>query len=151
MFRYLLILFLAVGFVFAGTDGTIRGQILDVNGEPVIGAQIFIKKVNKGTVTDIDGNYLLLNINVGTYDVTCMMIGYATQVVENVSVVMDQTQWLNFVLKEEMVEGEVVYVSGERPLVEKGSTSKKITVSKEAIQSLPIRDVTDITLSYEMS
>ena len=45
MFKYLSILFLAVGFVFAGTDGTIRGQILDVNGEPVIGAQIFLKKV----------------------------------------------------------------------------------------------------------
>ena len=131
-------------FSYAGTDGTIRGQVLDVNGDPVIGAQIIIEKIGKGTATDIEGNYLLLNVNVGDYDLACKMIGYQTQIVEDISVVMDQTQWLNFTLSEAMIEGETVYVSGEKPLVEKGSTSKKVTVGKEAIKSLPIRDVTEL-------
>ena len=42
------------------------------------------------------------------------------------------------------IEGDVVYVTGERPLVEKGSTSKKITMNKEAIENLPIRNVSEL-------
>ena len=57
---------------------------------------------------------------------------------------MDQTLWLNFKLEEEIVAGEEVEVIGTKPLVERGSTSKKVTVSKEAIQALPIRDLTEL-------
>jgi len=42
------------------------------------------------------------------------------------------------------VEGDEVEVLGTRPLVEKGTTAKKITVDKEAIQSLPIRDMSEL-------
>ena len=67
----------------------------------------------------MDGNFILLNIPVGEYEVRFLMIGYQTKVMENVGVVMDQTQWLNVSLPEATVEGEVVYVSSERALVEK--------------------------------
>ena len=42
------------------------------------------------------------------------------------------------------IEGETVYVTSERALVEKGSTSKKITMNKEAIENLPIRNVSEL-------
>ena len=61
-----------------------------------------------------------------------------------VGVVMDQTVWLNFKLPIAAVEGDEVEVLGTKPLVEKGSTSKKVTVSSEAIQSLPIRDLSEL-------
>ena len=35
-------------------------------------------------------------------------------------------------------------MSGEKALVDKGTTSKKITISSEAIEALPIRDVSDL-------
>ena len=57
---------------------------------------------------------------------------------------MDQTVWLNFKLPIDNVDLEEVVIVGTRPLVEKGTTSKKITVDKEAIQSLPIRDLTEL-------
>ena len=110
MIKIIIYISLLLNFIYAGTDGTIRGQVLDTSGDAVIGAQLIVNKINKGTATDVEGNYLLLNINVGEYDVSCKMIGYQTQVVENVSVIMDQTQWLNFTLSEAMIEGEIVYV-----------------------------------------
>jgi len=143
-FKYYFLTIFFLSFIWAGTDGTIRGQIIDDDGEPVIGAQIVIKEKGIGTMADVEGNYILLNIPVGKYELTVQMIGYQTQIVDNVSVTMDQTTWLNFNMSIAVIEGDVVYVTGERPLVEKGSTSKKITMSKEQIENLPIRDVTEL-------
>ena len=133
-----------MAFSFSGTDGTVRGKVLDVEGNVLPGAQVYIAEVGVGTMTDVDGNYVLLNLQVGTYDVTVSMIGFATQVIQDVEVMMDQTVWLNFSMRVEAIEGEVIHVSAQKELVEKGSTSKKVTVNKEAIEALPIRDVADL-------
>ncbi len=43
---------------------TVRGRILEANGEPVAGASVRVKGTNKGTVTDANGNFKL-NVNDG--------------------------------------------------------------------------------------
>ena len=35
----------------------VTGQVLDENGEPVIGASVVVKGTTIGTVTDFDGNF----------------------------------------------------------------------------------------------
>ena len=122
-YRFLLI-GVILSFVFSGTDGTIRGKISDAEGAALVGAQIYIPSLSKGTTADIDGNFIILNVPVNTYEIRIQMIGYQTKVLENVSIVMDQTKWINVSLPEATLEGEVVYVSAEKALVEKGSTSK---------------------------
>ena len=130
--------------IFPGTDGTLRGKITDSDGAALIGTQIYMPDLGKGTIADADGNYIILNIPVGDYEVRFLMIGYQTKIYENVTITMDQTKWLNPKLGEASIEGEVVKVSSERALVEKGTTSKQVTISKEAIETLPIRDVTEL-------
>jgi TonB-linked SusC/RagA family outer membrane protein len=46
------------------TGKTITGKVVEVaNGEPVIGATVIVKgDATKGTVTDVDGNYVLMNV-----------------------------------------------------------------------------------------
>ena len=85
--------------LIAGTDGTIRGQVMDVYGEPLPGVQILIEDLSQGAVTDLDGNYIILNVQVGTYDIKTSMIGYATIVTKDVNITMDQTRWLNLTCK----------------------------------------------------
>lgn len=130
--------------ITAGTDGTIRGKVTDGDGSPLPGANIYIPEAGVGAAADMDGNYIILNIPIGDYDVVVQMMGYQKQRMKEVHVMMDQTVWLNFKLPIDYVEGEEVEVIGERPLVEKGTTAKKVTVSKEAIQSLPIRDLNEL-------
>ena len=130
--------------LFSGTDGTIRGKVTDIEGSPLPGANIYIPDVGTGAAADMNGNYIMLNIPVGEYDVVVQMMGYQKQTMTDVSIVMDQTVWLNFKLPVAAVEGDAVEVLGTKPLVEKGSTSKKVTVSSEAIQSLPIRDLSEL-------
>lgn len=43
----------------------IKGQVLDKAGEPIIGATVKVKGTNTGTITDIDGNFTLSNVNGG--------------------------------------------------------------------------------------
>ena len=40
---------------------TIRGKVVDNNGEPVIGANVMVKGTTNGVITDIDGNFVLNN------------------------------------------------------------------------------------------
>lgn len=41
------------------SDGTITGQVLDQNGEPIIGATVTIEGTSKATATGIDGDFVL--------------------------------------------------------------------------------------------
>ena len=138
------ILFVLFSFIIAGTDGTIRGRVTSgTDGQPLPGVQVFIGDIGLGSVSDLDGNFLILNVPVGEHEVTVAMIGYKT-IKSSISVTMDKTTWYNPSMDIAALEGETVYVSGERDLVEKGKTSKKVTVSKEAIEALPIKDVSEL-------
>ena len=63
MTRHLLALLFAVvfsGSLLAQEDGrTISGTVTDTEGEPLIGANVYVKKTVKGTVTDFNGAYEL--------------------------------------------------------------------------------------------
>ena len=132
------------GSVLAGTDGTIRGKVSDEDSMELPGATIYLPALGVGAAADVSGNFIILNIPVGKYDVVVQMVGYQKKTYKEIHVVMDQTVWLNPTLPVAAVEGDEVEVLGTRPLVERGNTSKKITVDKEAIQSLPIRDMSEL-------
>ncbi len=140
----ILFLIFSSSILMAGTDGQIRGKVDNFEGEGLAGAQIYIEFLGIGAVADLEGNYILINVPVGKYDVQATMISYRTQVYSNVDVMMDNTIWLNFTLDVEAIEGDIIYVSGEKELVDKGATSKKITIGADAIEALPIRDVSEL-------
>ena len=55
-------------------SGVLKGQVVDKQGEPVIGATIKVKNVeNVGTVTDFDG-YFDLKFNSASYSSTSISI-----------------------------------------------------------------------------
>jgi len=130
--------------LFAGTDGTIRGRITDIKEVGLPGANIYLPDLMIGAAADADGNYFILNIPVGTYDVVVEMLGYKKKTYKEIVVMMDQTVWLNPDMEEAQLEGEEVEVIGQRPLVEIGATAKKITIDREAIQALPLRDLSEL-------
>ena len=58
----------------------ISGQVLDQNGDPVIGATIKVKGTTTGTVTDLDGNFTINAHSGSTLEVS--YIGYKTMQVK---------------------------------------------------------------------
>ena len=105
---------LNLSVIFAGTEGQIRGRVTNIEGENLVGAQVYIEELGIGAVADLEGEYILINVPLGEYDVKATMISYRTQVYSNVQVIMDNTIWLNFSLDVEAIEGDIIYVSGEK-------------------------------------
>lgn len=60
MRRYIfIVLMLLCCTGFAQSKLTVKGTIKDSKGEPIIGAAIMLEGTDKGTISDIDGNYVL--------------------------------------------------------------------------------------------
>lgn len=65
--------------IFAQEFGSISGKVTATDsGEPLIGAQVYVKSTTTGTVTDVDGNYTL-ELMPGAYSISVSYIGYATK------------------------------------------------------------------------
>lgn len=59
---------------------TVKGQVVDENGEPLIGVTVQVKGKQSGVITDLDGKF---SINAAQGDVLEMSyVGYATQTVK---------------------------------------------------------------------
>lgn len=57
---WMLIFYLVIGISTVGAQTRLTGKVTDSNGEPLIGASVFVKgNAGMGTVSDIDGNYIL--------------------------------------------------------------------------------------------
>ena len=64
---------------------TITGKVTDTeNAEPLIGANVSVKGLTVGTMTDIDGNYSV-NVPEGATVLSFSYIGYTTQEVTTVA------------------------------------------------------------------
>ncbi len=62
-----------------GATINVRGQVTDVGGEPIIGANILLEGTGKGTITDYDGNYALQAPSDGVLHIS--YIGYTPQTI----------------------------------------------------------------------
>jgi len=131
--------------VFAGTKGKIAGVVIDAQtGEPLPGANVLITGTVLGATSDEEGNYFILNISPGKYQLEAMYIGYTTIIVRDVKVSVDQTTQINFEMMSEMLESESIEVVAQRPIVQKDLTSTLAKVTGEEIQALPIENVGDV-------
>lgn len=142
---YLTVLSCSLSFTFAGTTGKIAGKVTDTKtGEPLPFVNITIEGTNLGAATDIDGNYVILNIPPGKYNVKGQYIGYQAMLVENISVSIDLTTTVDFALLESAVELEEVVVQGSQDLIKKDVTSSQSLVSSDQIEALPVAEFDDV-------
>ena len=142
--RFFILCLIFLQFIFAGTTGKISGKVVDENNQPLIGCNIVVKGTSLGAATNIKGEYFILNIPPGKYDLTASMIGYGTVTVEGTLVMVDLTAKTNFFLKPETIEGDVITVTAEKPTVRLDQTSMSAVVSSEDIENLPVTDVGDV-------
>ena len=119
--------------------GKISGTVTDAqSGEPLPGVNVYISELSLGAATDLNGNYVILNVVAGTYTLKASYIGYATYAFTEMRVSTGQTTTQDFKMSQEVLQGQEVVVVADRPLVRKDLTaSQKITTNDE-IKDLPV-------------
>ncbi|MCB9205847.1 MAG: TonB-dependent receptor [Ignavibacteriales bacterium] len=131
--------------MFAGTTGKISGSVKDSQtGEPLIGANILIEGTNLGAATDVNGEFVILNIPPNKYNVKISFIGYEVLIVTNVAIIVDQTTQLNVELNAQSIQVADVVVTAKTPLIQKDVTSSISVVTREEIESLPVQTFTEL-------
>lgn len=126
---------------------SLDGKVTDDKKESLIGASIVLYKngVQKtGTVTDLDGNYTITNLDPGTYDVEFSYVGFQTQKVTGVVVFGGKSNKLNMEMTGSIVINEVVITEYKVPLIQQDNTTSGNTVTSEQIRNLPTRNINEV-------
>jgi outer membrane receptor protein involved in Fe transport len=130
---------------------TLAGKVVDEKGEPLPFATIAIIKngiPKTGGQTDIDGAFRINNIDPGSYDVECSMVGMSSQRITGVKLTAGIIP-LNFKMAEDgKVLGTFVVTGYVVPLVKVDQTSQGGTITSDQIRSLPTRDVNAIAATF---
>ena len=131
--------------VLAADVGKIIGTATDAaTDEPMVGANVILEGTTLGAATDMEGQYLILNVPPGVYNMVVSVVGYSTARVENVIVNVDLTTIQDVQMEETVLEGQVVIVTAARPLVERNATNATRVLRLEDFQNLPMRDYTEV-------
>jgi outer membrane receptor for ferrienterochelin and colicin len=130
----------------AGQTGKIVGRVTDsTSKESLPGANIVLENTILGAATDLEGDFLILNLPPGMYTVVCSMLGYRDMRVTNVRISVDQSTRVDFQLQSASLElGETITVVAERPLIQKDLTATASSVGAEEIETLPVENFNDI-------
>jgi len=143
-FLVILMVVALVSSVFAGTTGKIAGIIKDKQtGEPLPGVNVLLEGTTLGASTDIDGYYVIVNVDVGVHELRVSYIGYKDILIYNVRVVSDATTRYDFEMEQTLLEvSEVIEVIAERELIAMDNTSSRTVISGEVLNSQPVDNVT---------
>lgn len=140
----LFILFISLK-AFAGDTGKLSGKVVDATtNEPLVGATVIIEGTSMGAATDLNGNFVILDVRPGTYALKASAVGYRSEEIKGLQVSIDLTTSVNFKLSESAVTTKSVIVVAQRPMVQKDMTATTAIVNSKQIESLPVTSFQDV-------
>ena len=76
-------IYLIISSMLFSQNSALEGTVTDsLNGNELIGANVFIVGTSLGAATNDDGSYNINNVKPGTYKVKVSYIGYETKEIE---------------------------------------------------------------------
>ncbi len=127
--------------------GKIAGRVVEAGtGDPLPAANVYIPELQRGTATDADGFYYLLNVPPGTYTLRAEYLGHQTVEKHGVQVELNRTTFVDFALPVQEIHTEPVVVTAQAPPVSPDVTWKSVTVSQKQLENLPVQDVQDVLM-----
>jgi outer membrane receptor protein involved in Fe transport len=125
----LLVLITSLFIVKAGT-GTISGKIIDAkNSETLIGATVIIEGTTTGAASDIEGNFVLKNLEEKTYTLVIRYVGYEEK--KEANIIVKNGEVTNVTILMNSIENTLGPVTVTAK-VSKDNTSAIITMQKNS-------------------
>ncbi|MEN9363877.1 MAG: hypothetical protein RI903_1186, partial [Bacteroidota bacterium] len=141
-----LVLFQSSGQI---TTSSLSGKVKDAKGEEIPGASVQLLHVPTGTrygvATQIDGNFLLANMNPGgPYTLSVSFVGYKTFKAENLNLTLGSNPAVNVVISEETTTLVEVVVKADKGGTKSGAITQ---LNESTIKAVPTisRSLTDMT------
>ncbi|MFM9027600.1 MAG: carboxypeptidase-like regulatory domain-containing protein, partial [Bacteroidota bacterium] len=133
--------------------GKISGKVFDgQTGETLIGVPVIIDGTSTGTTTDLDGRFVISNVEAGTWNISVKYVGYAGKTIQGVIVKADETTQLELGLTTASQElNEVVVVAEMKRentssllLMQKKSATVQDGISAESIRRTPDKSTSEV-------
>ncbi len=132
--------------LLAGTTGKIAGKVTDAEtNDPLPSVNVILEGTTLGAITDLDGNYVILNVPPGVYRLVSNLIGYQKVQIIDVRVSVDFTTRVEIKMKQGAVDLPPIVVEGERtPLIRQDLTNPVASIPSERIQQLPVDNINQV-------
>lgn len=142
LYKTFLLLLLTTSSLWAQNTAELSGKITDkTTQKPLIGADIYLKELKKGTNADTQGNYHLKGIPEGNYTIIGSYLGYQTF---SKKIYLKGQERLDISLKEQAEEISGVTVSGKSIAHQKKEESMPVTVIDMSNMRGTVSNVQDI-------
>ncbi|WP_175636364.1 SusC/RagA family TonB-linked outer membrane protein [Pedobacter ghigonis] len=122
-------------------QGTISGKVVDEKGDPLPGASILVKELNKVAQTNPDGSFKL-SVPTGTYTIQISFISYTTVTLGKVQVKASENAPLNVTLKGESGSLNEVLVVGYGTQKRENATGAVDQITAKKLENRPITNLT---------
>jgi iron complex outermembrane recepter protein len=110
MKKIVLIFFVLFLFIKVNAQNQIKGKVTDINNQPLIGASVFLPELNKGTITNQAGEYLISNIPNGKIKIQFSFVGYNTEI-KTIDISQTENE-LNAFLTTAIIQSQEVVITG---------------------------------------
>lgn len=136
---------LLVGFVANAqvTSSKIGGKVTDDKGVGLFGANVVVLHVptgtKSGTITQENGRYIVPNLRVGgPYIVTVSYVGFSTQEIKDVNLILGKTTNIDVTLTEEGTKlDEIVITSTKSSTFNNDRTGAQTSISSQQLKRMP--------------
>ena len=141
MKKFILIFFILLlipSDCFSQNTGTITGKVIDIRTKkPLIGTNVIVLDSNRGASTDIDGNFKIVDMPVGTYRLRFDFIGYESLLKTDIVVISANPVNVNAELTETIIQGQEVTITAGYFIQEEKGQPSTIGLSNEEIRRFP--------------
>lgn len=110
MKKIVLIFFVLFLFIKVNAQNQIKGKVTDINNEPLIGASVSLPELNKGTITNELGEFLISNIPNGKIKIQFSFVGYNTEI-KTIAISKTENN-VNALLTTAIIQSQEVVITG---------------------------------------
>jgi len=110
MKKIVLIFFVLFLLIKVNAQNQIKGKVMDMNNQPLVGATVFLPELNKGTVTNQIGEYLINNVPNGKIKIQFSFIGYNTEI-KTINISQAETE-VDAVLTIAIIQSQEIVITG---------------------------------------
>ena len=132
------IAFLAALFcslALASAQTTVSGTVVDANGEPVVGAAVYVEGFQSvGTMSDLDGNFTIKNVPAKAKYIIASCMGYKDQR-------LPLSATLKFVLQDDSTVLDAAVATGMQTIDRRLNTGSATKVDAESAKLAGIADI----------